>query len=75
MTQAQPYTITFLFRKKLANNTFAFYFKKPKKFVYDSGQYNRWSLPITTKDGKGSSRLFTISSSPHEDFLSFTTKI
>ena len=74
--RSQTYTIRFLFRKKVAFETYTFYFDRPNKFTFISGQYNRWTLPITTNDDKGSSRFFTISSSPNDkDKISFTTRI
>jgi ferredoxin-NADP reductase len=75
MNQSQSYTIQYIKKRKLAKNTYLFYFKKPKGFDFIAGQYNRWTLPITTTDGRGSSRFFTISSPPSEkDFLIVTTK-
>ncbi len=56
--------------------SYTFFFKKPKRFDFIAGQYNRWTLPIKATDGRGSSRFFTISSSPLEsDTISLTTKI
>ncbi len=76
MIISQSYTIRFLSRQELAKDTYSFYFERPKNFNFLPGQYNRWTLPITATDGRGSSRFFTISSSPFEmDKLTLTTKI
>ena len=75
MNHPQTYSIRFLYKKLLASNTYEFYFEKPKNFNFLPGQYNRWTLPITAKDGRGSSRFFTISSSPLTDnTIIITTK-
>ncbi len=76
MIPSQTYTTEFISKKEVAKDTYSFYFKKPKDFTFLAGQYNRWTLPITASDGRGASRIFTISSSPLEnDYLSITTKV
>lgn len=76
MIPSQTHTIQFLSKKEVAKDTYSFYFGRPKDFVFLSGQYNRWTLPITAGDGRGQLRIFTISSSPLEsDYLSLTTKV
>src|ERR1700722_6626379 len=76
MHHSQSYTIRFIKKRKLTKDTYIFYFEKPKSFDFIAGQYNRWTLPITATDGRGSSRFFTISSPPSEkDFLVITTRI
>lgn len=76
MIQSQPYTIPFIKKAEVAKNTYSFYFRRPVGFEFIAGQYNRWTLPITATDGRGSSRFFTISSPPTDkDFLVVTTKI
>ena len=76
MNQSQPYTLPFIKKIEVSKDTYSFYFKRPDGFDFIAGQYNRWTLPITATDGRGSSRFFTISSSPSEkDFLVVTTKI
>lgn len=75
MTPSQAYTIQFVKKIQVAKDAYSFYFTRPAGFDFSPGQYNRWTLPITARDGGGSSRFFTISSSPLEtDFLAFTTK-
>jgi ferredoxin-NADP reductase len=76
MIASQSYTIKFIKKINVAKDTYSFYFKRPNGFEFIAGQYNRWTLPITATDGRGSSRFFTISSPPSEkDTLVVTTKI
>jgi len=76
MHHSQSYTIRFIKKRKLTKDTYIFYFEKPKGFDFIAGQYNRWTLPISVKDGRGSSRFFTISSPPSKkDALVVTTKL
>ena len=76
MINSQQYIIHFLYKEKIARDTYTFSFNRPFEFTFLPGQYNRWTLPITALDGRGSSRFFTISSSPFEkDTITFTTKI
>jgi ferredoxin-NADP reductase len=76
MIDSKPYTIKFLTKQKMAKDTYTFVFERPTDFEFLPGQYNRWTLPIIATDGRGSSRFFTISSSPVEkDKLTITTKI
>lgn len=76
MSDSQTYSIPLVSKKEIAKDTFTFTFKRPKGFEFVPGQYNRWSLPITASDGRGSSRFFTISSSPlDKKILSITTKL
>lgn len=58
--------------KKKQGNYFSLIFKKPTGFNFYPGQYLDYHLPV--KDPSGSSRAFTISSSPTEDFLMLSTK-
>jgi ferredoxin-NADP reductase len=48
-------------------------FAKPDGFNYIAGQYLTYQLPV--QDPKGSTRQFTLASSPTEDFLQLTTKL
>lgn len=76
MTSSQSYSIQFIKKINLANNTYSFYFRRPANFEFTAGQYIRMTLPFTAKDGRGSSRFFTISSPPTEkQYLIITTKI
>lgn len=75
MIQTKQYSISFINKVQVTKDTFTFYFERPPEFEFIPGQYNRWTLPITATDGRGSSRFFTISSSPLEkEILTVTTK-
>ena len=76
MTLSRQFTLQFLYKKEIGKDTFSFYFSRPEEFAFLAGQYNRWTLPIMAADGKGSSRFFTISSSPFAgNFLTLTAKV
>lgn len=76
MNISRSYTIRFVKTIKLSNNTYSFYFRRPKKFDFTAGQYIRFTLPIIANDGRGSSRFFTISSPPSDKKnLIITTRI
>jgi ferredoxin-NADP reductase len=76
MIDSKPYTIKFISKQELTKDTFTFAFERPNDFAFLPGQYNRWTLPIEATDKRGSSRYFTISSSPSDiDTLTVTTKI
>ncbi|MCI0417201.1 FAD-dependent oxidoreductase [bacterium] len=63
-------------RKKIAENTFAFYFEKPGSFQFKAGQFVGLTLidPAQT-DEKGNRRNFTIASAPYEEDLMIATRI
>lgn len=59
-----------------AKGTKTFFFAKPKDFDYQAGQYIYLTLDkLNYPDQRGSTRHFTLSSSPTEDFLSITSRI
>lgn len=60
----------------VATGTIAISTSKPKGFTYDPGQAVRLTLPLGGK-GKagGDSRIFSIASAPHEDRLTFVTRL
>lgn len=71
----QTHTVKFIKKVQLTEKTATYYFEKPVDFTFLAGQYNRWTLPYHITDGQGSSRFFTISSSPlDKKYLTFTTK-
>lgn len=66
----------FIKKQKESKDAYTFYFKRPKGFDFISGQYVKIFLNIKNPDARGSSRYFTISSSPYEKgFLAITTRI
>jgi glycine betaine catabolism B len=71
---AKEFNLLFVKKEKLAENTYSFYFSK-EGFDFLPGQYIRMVLPHDA-DERGTSRFFTISSSPYEkDFLIITAKV
>jgi len=70
------YRLKLLDRQEIAEGTMAFLWEKPLAFDYQAGQYAEFTLidPPDT-DAEGDSRLFTLASSPHEDFLMFATRM
>ena len=72
---AKEYTLVFVKKEQIAENTYSFYFRK-EAFTFLPGQYIRMVLPHEDADERGTSRFFTISSSPHEKaFLIITAKV
>lgn len=73
---ALKFQLPFYKKEKLNDETFTFYFDRSLcEFDFFAGQYFRVTLSIDNPDERGSSRYFTISSSPNDKFLTITTKI
>lgn len=70
------YRIQLIKQETLAEHTAAFFFEKPEEFSYAAGQYVSLKLlnPPHT-DEKGDSRLFSLSSAPHEEHLIIATRL
>ena len=67
--------VTFSKKEQIGNDVFVFYFLRPEDFDFLSGQYIQVTLPHLKTDERGSSRYFTISSSPTEkDYLMITSR-
>lgn len=76
MKKATKFELEFVKKEKVAKDTHSFYFKKPFNFNFKSGQYIKIFLDITNPDERGTSRYFTISSSPLDSgFIVITTRI
>lgn len=77
MKKAEKFELKFVKKEKVAKDTYSFYFDRKKtNFDFISGQYLKLFLDIENPDERGSSRYFTISSSPNDpDYLVITTKI
>lgn len=74
--KSSKFEIEFLKKEKESLDAFSFYFKRPKNFNFISGQYLKLFLEIKNPDERGSSRYFTISSSPTDkEYLTITTRI
>lgn len=77
MIKARKFETIFLKKEKINKETFSFYFStKDLKFNFNPGQYIKMYLDIPNSDSRGTSRYFTISSSPLEkEFIAITTRI
>ncbi len=88
MKKATKFELEFLKKEKMAKDTYSFYFNRVHVksglgkrgsagyFDFKPGQYMKIYLSIPNADERGSSRYFTISSSPtDQDYLTITTKI
>lgn len=73
----KEFYLPFIKKEKLANDTYSFYFYSANiDLNFLPGQYTRMTLSIEKPDERGSSRLFTIASSPLEkNHIMITTKI
>jgi ferredoxin-NADP reductase len=77
MGKAATFTLPFIKKEKVAKDTYSFYFDRSKvDFDFIPGQYLRMILPHKNADDRGTSRYFTIASSPHiKDVVMFTIRI
>lgn len=77
MGKATTFTLPFIKKEKVAKDTYAFYFKRNGEFDdFIPGQYLRMHLPHKDVDDRGTTRYFTIASSPHvKDMVMFTIRI
>lgn len=63
-------------KREEARETKTFILERPQGFSYVAGQYAFFTVPeLLIPDERGDTRHFTLSSSPTEDFLSFTTRM
>jgi glycine betaine catabolism B len=75
MIKASSYIFQFLRKEQRAKDTFSFYFDRSQtNFTFLPGQYLRLTLPHNSDD-RGTSRFFTISSSPLNKEIMITAKI
>jgi ferredoxin-NADP reductase len=75
-TYAMAHTISLLKKESVAAQTSQFYFSRPDGFEYKSGQ----SIDIKIEnppetDAEGNTRSFSLTSAPHEDFLSIASRM
>lgn len=75
ITSAEEMSLNFLRSVEIAKETYSFFFSKPENFVFNAGQYGRFSLELDDVDPRGFKRPFTLCSSPLDDELMITTKI
>lgn len=70
------YTTTLKDKREVAEGTMEFTLQKPEGFVFKAGQYMDVTLikPSET-DEEGNTRTFSITAAPHEDHISFATRM
>ena len=80
MSKAKYFYLNFVKKEKISKDVFKFYFDcvkrgSVKKLNFLAGQYVHLYLPIKNENGRGNSRMFTISSSPLEkDYIFISVK-
>jgi len=76
--QSSPkdFYLRYIKKEKVAKDTYSFFFDRSKSyFAFLPGQHIRMTLPLTSLDNRGSSRFFTIASSPlQKNIIMITTK-
>lgn len=71
----QTFTIKLIKKTKASSDAYSFYFKRPQGFDFLAGQYVKVTVDHKHPDERGTSRFFTIASSPTESYLMITTRI
>src|SRR5208282_2341278 len=66
--------ISFVRSEKITGNIYAFWFKPEKRFGFQAGQFANFTIKHEADD-RGQQREFTLSSSPTEENIAFTTSI
>jgi ferredoxin-NADP reductase len=66
--------LTFIDKVHESENIFTYRFAKPETFEYRAGQHFIFKLPHEAADKGGDMRLFSLSSSPHENYIAFTAR-
>lgn len=74
---AKKIELRFIKREHLTTDIYAYYFDRHQvEFTFLAGQYVQLTLPHKNADERGSSRYFTITSSPTEkDYVIITTRV
>lgn len=62
-------------KKQEAGDAVTFIFKSRTPIKWKAGQFLFYTFPHSTPDGRGITRYFTISATPHEGHVMFTTRI
>ena len=77
MDAASPtYLMKLTSRQEVAEQTMAFRFEKPTSFAFTPGQFVELTLLNPPEsDAEGNSRVFSIASAPHEDFIMVATRL
>ena len=56
--------LKFAGKRKVAENTYSFYFRTDQNFTFKPGQYFEWTVPHEDADAAGIRRYFTVASAP-----------
>lgn len=74
---SERFVLSFIKWEKVVGNIYSFYFdRKDYRFDFLPGEYIRMTLDIKRPDSRGSSRYFTVASSPlNKKYLIITTKV
>lgn len=67
--------VTFDHSRDEAANIKTFLFKPEKPVHFTAGQFAEWTLKHNQPDSRGQKRWFTISTSPNQEVVGFTTKL
>ena len=68
-------TLRFVDRQHEAENATSFFFQPQAPLIFRAGQYLRYTLPHPDPDSRGTSRSFSIASSPDEPLVRLTTRL
>jgi len=68
-------TLTLASKENLVDNIWAFRFTAHTPLSWTPGQFIRIELPHDNPDDEGTKRWFTISSTPHDDYIQITTRV
>lgn len=66
--------LTLIEKKQETSDVFSFIFEPPKPISWQAGQYALYKLPHDNQDDRGDTRIFTISSPPHQKNVMLTTR-
>jgi ferredoxin-NADP reductase len=67
--------LTFVSREELAPAIWQYHFKPERPFDFVPGQYADFVLPGVHDDPRGASRVYTMTSQPRDDVVSFVMKV
>jgi ferredoxin-NADP reductase len=73
---SSSHKLIFIKKEKISSDAWSFYFDKSKdEFDFNPGEYLKMHLNIKDPDERGSSRYFTIASSPLDEEIVITTRV
>lgn len=75
MHKAKSFYLVFEGAEEVAPSIQSFYFSTNEAFDFTAGQYLQLTIPHKNVDDRGTSRFFSIASSPSEKKIMITTKV